>query len=151
MRLRNARPRSLALLGVTAVVALGLVAPATAAPAPFGPGGNPAAAVRPVLRGIDLESATIPDLQRAMDGNRLRSVQLTAFYLRRIRALNPELHAVIATNPDAMRIAAAILAAGALVDAVDRVLDGDLEGAFCAVRPPGHHAESGRACAPPAR
>ena len=41
--------------------------------------------------------------------------------------------------------AAAILAAGAVVDAVDRVLDGDLEGAFCAVRPPGHHAESGRA------
>jgi len=40
---------------------------------------------------------------------------------------------------------AAVLAAGAVVDAVDRVLDGSLDRAFCAVRPPGHHAESGRA------
>ena len=41
--------------------------------------------------------------------------------------------------------AAALRAAGAAVDAVDRVLDGELERAFCAVRPPGHHAEAGRA------
>ena len=108
MRLRNIRARSLVLLAATAVLGLGLVAPASAAPAArSGTGGNPAEAVRPVLRGIDLEAATIPDLQRAMNAGRLRSVQLTAFYLRRIRALNPELHAVIATNPDAMRIAAA--------------------------------------------
>jgi amidase len=108
MRLRNVRPRSLVLLGATAVLGLGLVAPASAAPvARSGSGGNPATAVRPVLRGIDLESATIPDLQRAMNRGRLSSVQLTSFYLRRIRALNPELHAVIATNPDAVRIAAA--------------------------------------------
>jgi acetoin utilization deacetylase AcuC-like enzyme len=40
---------------------------------------------------------------------------------------------------------AALLAAGAVVDAVDRVLDGDLDRAFCAVRPPGHHAEPARA------
>jgi acetoin utilization deacetylase AcuC-like enzyme len=40
---------------------------------------------------------------------------------------------------------AALLAAGAVVDAVDRVLDGGLERAFCAVRPPGHHAEADRA------
>lgn len=40
---------------------------------------------------------------------------------------------------------AALLAAGAVVDAVDRVLDGELDRAFCAVRPPGHHAESDRA------
>jgi len=105
MRLR--KTRSLTLLAVTTVVGLGLVAPAAAAPARSGHGGNPAVAVRPVLRGIDLEAATIPDLQRAMTANRLKSVQLTSFYLRRIRALNPRLHAVIATNPDAMRIAAA--------------------------------------------
>jgi acetoin utilization deacetylase AcuC-like enzyme len=36
--------------------------------------------------------------------------------------------------------AAALAASGAVVDAVERVLDGSLEGAFCAVRPPGHHA-----------
>ena len=40
---------------------------------------------------------------------------------------------------------AALLAAGAVVDAVDRVLDGDLDRAFCLVRPPGHHAERERA------
>jgi acetoin utilization deacetylase AcuC-like enzyme len=40
---------------------------------------------------------------------------------------------------------AALLAAGAVVDAVDRVLDGELERAFCAVRPPGHHAPADRA------
>jgi amidase len=60
-----------------------------------------------VLRGIDLESATIPDLQRLMNRHKLTSVQLTSFYLRRIRALNPRLHAVNFVNPDAIRIAAA--------------------------------------------
>ena len=40
---------------------------------------------------------------------------------------------------------AALLAAGAVVDAVDRVLGGELDRAFCAVRPPGHHAETARA------
>jgi len=32
-----------------------------------------------------------------------------------------------------------------VVDAVDRVIDGTLDRAFCAVRPPGHHAEADRA------
>jgi len=40
---------------------------------------------------------------------------------------------------------AALLAAGAVVDAVDRVLAGELDRAFCAVRPPGHHATADRA------
>jgi acetoin utilization deacetylase AcuC-like enzyme len=40
--------------------------------------------------------------------------------------------------------AAALRAAGAAVDAVDRALDGEIDRAFCAVRPPGHHAEAGR-------
>ncbi len=34
---------------------------------------------------------------------------------------------------------------GAAVEAVDRVVAGDATNAFCAVRPPGHHAESSRA------
>jgi acetoin utilization deacetylase AcuC-like enzyme len=40
---------------------------------------------------------------------------------------------------------AALRAAGAVVAAVDAVLAGDDEAAFCAVRPPGHHAEPARA------
>lgn len=39
---------------------------------------------------------------------------------------------------------AAILAAGAVCDAVDAVLTGKLRNAFCAVRPPGHHASPAR-------
>ena len=40
---------------------------------------------------------------------------------------------------------AALLAAGAGIQAVDKVMSGELESAFCAVRPPGHHAESDKA------
>ncbi len=36
---------------------------------------------------------------------------------------------------------AALRSVGALCDAVDSVLKGDAKNAFCAVRPPGHHAE----------
>ncbi len=57
----------------------------------------------------------------------------------RTRRLDPDTQA----SPDSYR--AALRAAGAVVDAVDRVLDGRLERAFCAVRPPGHHAEADRA------
>jgi acetoin utilization deacetylase AcuC-like enzyme len=41
--------------------------------------------------------------------------------------------------------AAATRAAGAVVDAVEKVLDGVLDRAFCSVRPPGHHATPRRA------
>ena len=40
---------------------------------------------------------------------------------------------------------AALRAAGAACDAVDRLLRGEDAAAFCALRPPGHHAESGKA------
>lgn len=39
----------------------------------------------------------------------------------------------------------ALLAAGAVITAVDGVVGGDVAAAFCAVRPPGHHAERNRA------
>lgn len=38
-------------------------------------------------------------------------------------------------------LTSALLSAGAAVDAVDMVMSGDLSAAFCATRPPGHHAE----------
>jgi acetoin utilization deacetylase AcuC-like enzyme len=40
---------------------------------------------------------------------------------------------------------AALRAAGAATEAADRLLAGESEFAFCALRPPGHHAESARA------
>ena len=39
---------------------------------------------------------------------------------------------------------AALLAAGAVIEAVEAVARGEVERAFCAVRPPGHHAEPDR-------
>jgi len=41
--------------------------------------------------------------------------------------------------------AAALRAAGGVIEAAERVLDGTWQRAFVAVRPPGHHAEEGRA------
>ncbi|MCI0668557.1 MAG: histone deacetylase family protein [Methylococcaceae bacterium] len=40
---------------------------------------------------------------------------------------------------------AALYAVGAVCDAVDRLMTGQADNAFCAVRPPGHHAETNRA------
>jgi acetoin utilization deacetylase AcuC-like enzyme len=40
---------------------------------------------------------------------------------------------------------AAMFAAGAVIEAIDKCKSGDIERAFCAVRPPGHHAEADRA------
>ncbi|WAK00801.1 histone deacetylase family protein [Methylobacter sp. YRD-M1] len=40
---------------------------------------------------------------------------------------------------------AALRAVGAVCDAVDKILAGEADNAFCAVRPPGHHAEAERA------
>ncbi len=50
------------------------------------------------------------------------------------KALDPD----TAANPGTWK--AALRAAGAAVAATDAVLDGRAENAFCAVRPPGHHA-----------
>ncbi len=40
---------------------------------------------------------------------------------------------------------AALFAAGAVMEAVERCMKGEIRRAFCAVRPPGHHAEADRA------
>src|SRR5260370_6702488 len=49
--------------------------------------------------------ATIPELQALMSSGALTSEQLTTNYLNQIASLNPLLHAVIETNPDALAIA----------------------------------------------
>ncbi len=48
-------------------------------------------------------------------------------------------------HPAADSLEAALRGAGAVVAAVDAVLDGHTRRAFCAVRPPGHHATPARA------
>jgi acetoin utilization deacetylase AcuC-like enzyme len=68
-----------------------------------------------------------------------------ADYVHRLAELDPgegvvRVDADTSLNRHSMR--AAKLAAGALVQAVDAVWQGEAERAFCAVRPPGHHAET---------
>ncbi len=108
MRLRR-RTRLFVVLAAVAATAFTPMPPASAAPPahPASAGHGNLTAPAPRLAGIDLERATIPDLQRAIDHHRLSSTRLTAFYLARIAALDPRLHAVITTNPDALRDAIA--------------------------------------------
>jgi amidase len=54
------------------------------------------------VAGIEVDATTIPKLQELMNAHQLSSAQLTEFYLRRIRDLNPTLHAVITVSPTAL-------------------------------------------------
>lgn len=56
-----------------------------------------------------------------------------------IRHLDPD----TAMSPNTMK--AALRSAGAGVLATDLVMKGEIENAFCAIRPPGHHAETSKA------
>ncbi len=69
-------------------------------------------------------------------------------YIDRIFSLSPasglaHLDGDTAMNPHTLQ--SSLLAAGANIDATDRVLAGNADNAFCCVRPPGHHAEFARA------
>jgi acetoin utilization deacetylase AcuC-like enzyme len=64
-------------------------------------------------------------------------------YLRRLRGRHEVIDPDTLTSPDSYD--AAVLAAGASVQAVEEVLAGRARNAFALVRPPGHHAEPDRA------
>jgi acetoin utilization deacetylase AcuC-like enzyme len=66
-------------------------------------------------------------------------VRMIANTAGRATALDPDTY----TSPESYDVA--LLAAGAAVDAVERVLDDAATSAFALVRPPGHHAERSRA------
>jgi amidase len=85
----------------------GLVAGATLSGGSLVPRLASAAGHRPGSKDLDgqLLEATVLELQRAMGRGRFSSVELTDWYLARIADLNPELGAVIETNPDALWIA----------------------------------------------
>src|SRR5437016_310527 len=57
------------------------------------------------IGGFDFIEATIPQLQAAMASGQLSSKDLVKGYLDRIHSLNPLLHSVIETNPNAISIA----------------------------------------------
>ncbi|GAB3997283.1 amidase [Nocardioides marmoraquaticus] len=91
--------RTGALLGTAALASTLLVAPVTGpspSPAQAAPGPRPGGST--VVAGIDVDRATIPRLQRAMDGGRLSSVRLTRFYLDRIARLDRRLDAVVTVD-----------------------------------------------------
>src|SRR5213596_1643773 len=58
--------------------------------------------------GFDFIEATIPELQALMASGQLSSKDLVMGYLNRIQSLNPLLHAVIETNPNAISIASSL-------------------------------------------
>jgi hypothetical protein len=65
-------------------------------------------------------------------------------YIEHIKQSVPE-HGIHHLDPDtamcANTLSAVLRSAGAGVMAVDMVMRGEVENAFCAIRPPGHHAE----------
>jgi amidase len=93
-------------LVLTTLLALLLGASGAAAP-----GGLAAKPPDTRVAGIDVDATTIPELQELMDAHRLRSVQLTQFYLHRIQKLNPTLNAVITVSSTALADARAADAA----------------------------------------
>ncbi|MBO9466326.1 histone deacetylase family protein [Tropicibacter sp. R15_0] len=91
------------------------------------------------LAGMPLQRETAPMVE---DGDLLR-IHPQA-HLDQIRKAAPDaghhqLDADTWMSPGSLT--AAYRAAGAVVRAVDMVLGGDVQNAFCAIRPPGHHAE----------
>lgn len=89
---------------------------------------------------VSLSAEPVSDeaVLRAHDANYLEQLRSLAPVEGRVQ-LDPDT-AMNAHSARAMR-----RAAGAVVQAVDGVLAGRFQRAFCAVRPPGHHAERGRA------
>ena len=94
--------------------------------------------IAPHLLYYDAPLASIETLQLAHNSayvERLKSSVPTAGY----HALDPD----TSMNPHTWQ--AALRAAGAVVDATDRVVGAEIANAFCAVRPPGHHACTSKA------
>ncbi len=94
------------------------------------------------LRGSDIWDSLIHLSPRKATDEELLSVH-TVEHIERMKNL------VGYADPDTYisehSLEAALYAAGAILVAIDSCRSGDIERAFCAVRPPGHHAEADRA------
>ncbi len=90
------------------------------------------------FRRVDAPAATVEQLMRAHDPD----------YVQAILQCAPQT-GTVQLDPDTLMMPhsldAALHAAGAVVAAIDMVMSGEISNAFCAVRPPGHHAERKRA------
>jgi acetoin utilization deacetylase AcuC-like enzyme len=90
-------------------------------------------------RGVEVvapRQATREQLTRVHDGDYVRRISET---MGRATALDPDTY----TSPESYEIA--LLAAGAAIDGVERVMGGAHRAAVALVRPPGHHAERSKA------
>ena len=103
--------------------------------------------VADVLDRREAPVAALADIARAHDGAYLQALQARCEQLEQARLIGGAPYAQI--DPDTALNAhtwkAALRAAGAGLAATDAVLAGELENAFCAVRPPGHHATRAQA------
>jgi amidase len=93
--------RVIPLLTAGAVLA-GMAALAPSAGAAGGPVGSPSHDCRAHVAGLDLQTASFADLEKAMAAGRLTSRQLTAAYLGRIKAYDGPTNAMRALNPQAL-------------------------------------------------
>ncbi|MFQ5888955.1 MAG: histone deacetylase [Gemmatimonadota bacterium] len=112
--------------------------------------------LRAVMQAVE---AALPELAEAVQPVQGRPIAPAVLatvhdgdYLERVRATVERARredAVLRLDPDTVVSAAswdaALAAAGCVVDAVQAVCAGRLTAAFCAVRPPGHHATRDRA------
>jgi acetoin utilization deacetylase AcuC-like enzyme len=97
-----------------------------------------ASGLLPFLQHHDAPLATFEQLARVHAPHYIEAVR-SASPTEGLAYLDPD----TAMNPFTLN--AALRAAGAVVLATELVLERKVENAFCAIRPPGHHAESARA------
>ena len=93
-----------ALTALTAALVAGSLL--TSAPLPRAEAAEPRDGGPPSALGVDLDTVTIPQLQARMAQGRLTPSALTRAYLGRIKDVDPKIHAVLRTNPEALRQAA---------------------------------------------
>jgi acetoin utilization deacetylase AcuC-like enzyme len=107
--------------------------------------------LKAVLRALDAPAFAdvprmeAPEADRALIDRVHPGVEYAQIFAhaRRVQTLRLDSDTVL--HPAADSLEAALRGAGAVVAAVDAVLDGRARRAFCAVRPPGHHATPERA------
>ncbi|MFE0651101.1 amidase [Streptomyces sp. NPDC059534] len=95
-----------AALAVAALLSAGMPGHRAAA-AESGADGAPSRVEPGLLRGVNLDTVTIPELQAHMKRGSLTSSELTRAYLRRIEAVDPRINAVLRTSPTALSQAVA--------------------------------------------
>ena len=89
----------------------------------------------PLLHHCEAVPASREDLWRVHSPGHVQNLSDAAPVTKRYQALDAD------TAMNGHTLQAAHLASGAVIDAVHRVMTGEFRNAFCAVRPPGHHAE----------